>query len=257
VSELAVELTGVSLSLNGSLVLDGVTLRVARGDYVAVVGPNGSGKTTLLKLILGLLQPDRGTVRVLGGPPGKVRGAVGYVPQHFRFDPKFPIRVLDVVSMGRLASARWGSLSSSDRETVREALDRVEMGSFARRPIGMLSGGELQRVLIARALAQRPRLILLDEPTASLDDRIGRSVWELFEDLSREMAVVVVSHDIGAVSRRVGSVACLMNRRLYRHARKDLTPAILEALYGGPIELLEHGHSPSASGEPPGGEWGG
>jgi zinc transport system ATP-binding protein len=115
------------------------------------------------------------------------------------------------------------------------------MEGLAGRPIGALSGGQLQRVLIARALAQRPKLLLLDEPTTSLDERIGRSVWELFEELSREMAVVVVSHDIGAISRYVRSVACL-NRRLHAHPSKELSSEILEATYGCPVDLLAHGH---------------
>jgi zinc transport system ATP-binding protein len=247
--ELAVELSGVSLSFGNRLVLDGVDFRMERRDYVAIVGANGSGKTSLLRLIVGLLKPDAGTVRVFGRTPGEVKGVVGYVPQRSRFEPQFPIRVLDVVAMGRLASARWGGLRGSDRDASLQALTRVDMEGFAFRSIGTLSGGELQRVLIARALAQRPRVLLLDEPTASLDERIGRTVWELFEELSREMAVVVVSHDIGAVSRSVRSVACL-NRRLNRHLPEELTPAILEGIYGGPIELLVHGHAPMRSQRP-------
>ncbi len=237
----AVELVDVSLALRGKPVLQEVSLRIEAHDYLALLGPNGGGKTTLLKLILGLLAPDRGEVRVFGAPPGRARGQVGYVPQHVRFDLDFPIRVLDVVLMGRLGRARLPRIGADDRAAAREALERVEMESFAARPIGALSGGQLQRVLIARTLAQRPRLLLLDEPTASLDERIERSVWELFEELTQEMAVVVVSHDIGAISRYVRSVACL-NQRLHAHPSKELTAEILEATYGCPVDLLAHGH---------------
>lgn len=240
-TEAAAELVDVSLSLRGIPVLENVSLRIEADDYLAILGPNGGGKTTLLKVILGLLTPDRGEARVLGGPPRRARGQVGYVPQYVRFDLQFPILVMDVVLMGRLSVSPLGHIRTADRSAARAALERVEMEAYADRPIGALSGGELQRVLIARALAQRPRLLLLDEPTASLDERIGRSVWELFEDLSQEMAVVVVSHDIGAISRYVHSVACL-NRRLHAHPSKELTPEILEATYGCPVDLLAHGY---------------
>lgn len=240
----AAELSNVHLALRGVPVLEDVSLRIGPHDYIAILGPNGGGKTTLLKLILGLLAPDAGEVRVFGEPPRRARGRVGYVPQHVRFDLDFPIRVLDVVSMGRLGATRFGPigrLGPDDRAAAQRALARVEMEPFAGRPIGALSGGQLQRVLLARALAQQPKLLLLDEPTASLDERIGTSVWELLEELSAEMAVVVVSHDIGAISRYVRGVACL-NRRLHAHPSQELTGEILEAAYGCPVDLLAHGH---------------
>jgi len=244
VSAPPVELDRVCVSLGGRPVLEGVTLRIEPNDYLAILGPNGSGKTTLLKLVLGLIEPDSGSVRVFGVEPRRARGRVGYVPQRATFDLDFPIRVRDVVAMGRIASHRiaaFGSAARDDRAVARTALERVEMQSFAERPIGALSVGQLQRVLIARALVQEPELLLLDEPTASLDERIGRSVWELFEELSREMAVVVVSHDIGAISRSVRSVACL-NRRLFTHPSRQLTSEVIEAAYGCPIDLVAHGH---------------
>ncbi len=241
-SEPALELRGVSLALQGVPVLEDVGLVLERNDYLAILGPNGSGKTTLLRVILGLQEADRGEVRVLGRSPRAARGRVGYVPQHVAFDRDFPIRVLDVALMGRLARRGAGRpFRAEDREIARAMLERVEMGAHAGRPIGTLSGGELQRVLIARALALEPELLLLDEPTASLDERIGRSVWELFEALSREMTVVLVSHDIGAISRYVRRVACL-NRRLFGHPGRELTAEALQATYGCPVDLLAHGH---------------
>jgi zinc transport system ATP-binding protein len=236
-----VELAGVSLSLRGANVLDDVTLQVEPNEYLAILGPNGGGKTTLLKVILGLLEPDSGSVRVFGDSPRRARGRIGYVPQRAHFDLDFPIRVRDVVLMGRLTSLRFGRFAARDREAARDALELVEMGPLADRPIGTLSGGQLQRVLIARALAQRPQLLLLDEPTASLDERIGRNIWELFEELSRDMAVIVISHDIGAIAQSVRSVACL-NRQLHTHPSKELTTEMLEAAYGCPVDLLAHGH---------------
>jgi zinc transport system ATP-binding protein len=236
-----VELRDVTVSLGGNVVLEDVCLDIEAGDYMAILGPNGSGKTTLLKVLLGLVEPDRGQVRVFGGPPRRARDRIGYVPQHSRFDLSFPIRVQDVVLMGRLGHGRLGRPSVADRAAADAALARVEMEAIGRRPIGTLSGGQLQRVLIARALVQAPELLLLDEPTSSLDERVGRSVWELFEELSHEMTIVVVTHDIGAISRFVRSVACL-NRVLHYHPTTELTPEILEATYGCPVDLLAHGH---------------
>jgi zinc transport system ATP-binding protein len=242
VSAPAIELRDVWFSYGDLPVLEAVELTVEARDYLALLGPNGGGKTTLLRIVLGLLAPSRGTVRVLGESPAGARGRVGYVPQRARFDPDFPIRVKDVVRMGRLRRERMlRPLSARDREVAAQALATVEVADLAERPIGALSGGQLQRVLIARALALEPELLLLDEPTASLDERIGTGVWELLAELSRSMTVVVISHDIGAISRHVRSVACL-NRRLHAHPTRELTPEILEATYGCPVDLIAHGH---------------
>jgi len=242
VSEPAIELRDVWFSYGDVPVLEGVDLRVERGDYLALLGPNGGGKTTLLRIVLGLLRPARGSVRVFGAPPARARGRVGYVPQRARFDPDFPIRVRDVVLMGRLRRGRMlRPLSTRDGEIAARALATVEVADLADRPVGALSGGQLQRVLIARALALEPELLLLDEPTASLDERIGTGIWELLAEISRSLTVVLISHDIGAISRHVRGVACL-NRRLHAHPSRELTPEILEATYGCPVDLIAHGH---------------
>jgi zinc transport system ATP-binding protein len=241
-SEPAFALEDVWFAYGEVPVLEGVSLAVEPRDYLAVLGPNGSGKTTLVKLLLGLLRPSRGRIRVLGTDPVRARGRVGYVPQRASFDLDFPIRVVDVVRMGRLARAGLGRrLAAADHAAVARALATVELEALAGRPIGALSGGQLQRVLIARALALEPELLLLDEPTASLDERIGSGVWDLLERLSASLTVVVISHDIGAISRHVRTVACL-NRRLHAHPSRELTPEILEATYGCPIDLIAHGH---------------
>jgi len=237
----AIALEHVSLALGGNPVLEDVTLAVPERDYLAILGPNGGGKTMLLRVILGLVEPDRGTVRVLGRAPREARGHVGYVPQHVQFDLDFPIRVLDVVLMGRLgARGPFGPFGRADREAARVALGRVQMGDLAGRPIAALSGGQRQRVLIARALAMEPEILLMDEPTASLDERIGRDLWELLEKLSHQMTLVLVSHDIGAISQYVRSVACL-NVRLHTHPSRELTREMLEASYGCSVDLLAHG----------------
>ncbi len=238
-----VEIKDIWLSFRGRPVLEAVNLRLDEGDYLGLIGPNGSGKTTLLRVILGLLSPDRGSVRVLGDSPAGARGRVGYVPQYTRFDASFPVNVLDVVLMGRIGSGGlFRQPSKRDRDVALSSLDKVEMADEAGRQIGRLSGGELQRVMIARALAVEPRLLLLDEPTASLDTRVGVSVFELLKDLAQEITLVLVSHDVGVISRYVKTVACL-NRRLYYHHSKEITREMFEAAYGCPVDLVAHGHA--------------
>jgi zinc transport system ATP-binding protein len=238
-----VEIQGVWFSVKDTPVLEAVNLVVEEGDYLGLIGPNGSGKTTLLRIMLGLIDPDQGTVRLFGDRPARARGRVGYVPQYARFDADFPMSVLDVVLMGRMGSRKLGGrLNQQDRDVAMTCLEKVEMVKHARRQIGRLSGGELQRVLIARALAIEPRLLLLDEPTASLDTRVGVDVYELLKELSREVTLILVSHDIGVISRYVKSVACL-NRRLYYHHSKEITREMFEAVYGCPVDLVAHGHA--------------
>lgn len=236
----AIELRDVSYSYGRTPALEAVDLVVREGDFVGIIGPNAGGKTTLLRIILGLLRPDRGEVRIFGRPPRRARGLVGYVPQEAGFDRSFPINVFETVRMGRLGPRSRGSDRAGEEAVVRQALARVELESVAGSRIGALSGGQLQRALIARALAAEPRVLLLDEPTASLDSRIGRSVYELLERLSAEIPIVLVSHDIGVISRHVRTIACL-NVRLHYHHGRELTREMLEATYGCPVDLVAHG----------------
>lgn len=164
----AIEISGLSFGFDSLLVLEKVDLTIPKGDFVSMVGPNGGGKTTLLRLILGLLRPERGTVRVFGKPPAEARRLIGYMPQYAHLDPRFPVRVLDVALMGCLGR-HLGPFSRADRARAREALGEVGLADYAKRSFSALSGGQRQRVLIARALACEPRLLLLDEP------KIGRA----------------------------------------------------------------------------------
>ncbi|MFO7586786.1 MAG: ATP-binding cassette domain-containing protein [Gemmatimonadota bacterium] len=220
--------------------LEAVDLEVREGDFLGIIGPNAGGKTTLLRIILGLLRPERGDVRVYGRPPRRARGLVGYVPQEAGFDRRFPISVFEAVRMGRLGPRCRGESREREVAAVERALQRVALSDVADSRIGALSGGKLQRALIARALAAEPRVLLLDEPTASLDSRIGRSVYELLDGLSKEIPIVLVSHDIGVISRHVRTIACL-NVRLHYHHSRELSREMLEATYGCPVDLLAHG----------------
>lgn len=237
----AVRLSDVWVELEGRVVLEDVDLTIREGEFLGIIGPNGGGKTTLLKVILGLIKPIRGEVKVFGLPPQQGRRYLGYVPQYGTFDRDFPIKVLEVVLMGRLG--KGGSLrgfSDEDRLRALKALELVEMDHLKDRGIGTLSGGELQRVLIARALVAEPRLLLLDEPTANVDVPVEREFFDLLEHLKERMAIVLVTHDVGVLSAHVEKIACL-NRRLYYHDSREIRPEDLEAVYGCPVDLIAHG----------------
>lgn len=237
----AVEVRGVSFAYGQTPVLADVDLQVERGEFLGIIGPNGGGKTTLLKLLLGLLAPDEGHVRVLGRAPEEARGRVGYVPQHASFPPDLPVHVRDVVLMGRLGPGlRAGRWTDADRAAAARSMERLGLTGLAERPAGRLSGGQVQRMLIARALAMEPELLLLDEPTSGVDVRMGESLYEMLKEMTGEVTVVLVSHDVGVISRQVDTVACL-NQRLYYHGSEQLPEEALEAAYGGPVELVAHG----------------
>ena len=238
----AVELESVSFGYGASDVLSDVSLTVPEGEFLAVVGPNGGGKTTLLQLLLGLLEPRKGSVRVLGKPPKSVRQHVGYVPQASTFAAGFPITVEETVLLGRLGKTRsWGGYRREDKSIAREAMEKVRIGDFGRRQLGTLSGGQLQKVLIARALAGQSRILLLDEPTANVDARAEEDVFELLSRLQGEATIVVVSHDVGFVTSYAHQVACV-NRRLVCHPTRELTGEMVQQLYDGPVRMVQHGH---------------
>ena len=234
----------VSVSCGDNTVLENISLSVARNDFMGIIGPNGGGKSTLLKVMLGLVKPDSGDVSIFGQPPNQVRHRLGYVSQRPAFDRDFPARVLDVVLMGRYVKVGLGRrYHREDREAAEKALARVGMADAGKRQIGVLSGGQQQRVFVARALVSEPEILLLDEPTASIDPTLQSEFYELLNELKTNLTIVMVSHDIGAVSVYVDSIACL-NRQLYYHGTEELTPEILEATYNCPIQLITHGAVP-------------
>ncbi len=224
-------------------VLEDINLSLDEGDFLGLIGPNGGGKSTLLKVMLGLIKPDRGNIRIFGLPPAAARGLMGYLPQKTVFDHSFPIKALDAVLMGRFSRAglfrRYGNL---DRDAARRALDAVGMADRADREIGSLSGGEQQRVFVARSLVSDPKLLLLDEPTSGVDSAQQKEFYDLLCHLNRNMgiAIVLVSHDVTAISTYVSKIACL-NQRLYYHGSKELSSDEIEKAYGCPVEMIAHG----------------
>jgi zinc transport system ATP-binding protein len=236
-----IELKDVSFSYDiGPPALEHVSLAVGEGEFLGLVGPNGGGKSTLLKLVLGLLQPGSGEVRVAGGAPQASRRVIGYMPQYARYAHGFPISVEETVLMGRLGTTRLlGGYRAADREAARLAMTETEVLDLRQRPLGALSGGQLQRVLVARALACDPRILILDEPTANIDMRGETEIFDLFKALNQRMTIVVVSHDIGFISRYVTRVACL-NQTLLCHQPVPIGSEVIEKLYGMPVQHIPH-----------------
>lgn len=242
-----VDIKDVWFAYNGQTVLEDVSLEIRQGDFIAMIGPNGGGKTTLLKLMLGLLKPGSGSIRVLGGSTEKASHHIGYVSQDVRINRNFPITSIDVVLMGNLGpNKRWGRNTAQDRREALDALERMEIESFADSKIGELSGGQRQRVFIARALVTKPKVLLLDEPTASIDAKGQAEFYRLLKELNEDISILVVSHDLVAISTFVKSVACV-NKRLHYHHHAEITGEMLEEMYPCveegtcPVELVAHG----------------
>jgi len=248
---LAVDIRDLWFSYDSLPVLQDVNLSISAGQKVCMVGPNGGGKTTLVKLILGLLHPTRGQVRVLGGQPSGERKRIGYAPQHTAFDPKFPVSVTDVVLMGRIGQTGvLGPYRRSDRLAADEALQAVGLGDLGRRAFSDLSGGQRQRVLIARAIASGPELLLLDEPTANLDIGVEAEFHQLLEQLSEKLTLVIVSHDVGFVSQLVDKVVCV-HGTVAVHPTAELTGELMRDLYGHDVMLVRHDHNCQAHPDAP------
>jgi zinc transport system ATP-binding protein len=236
-----VRLEDIWVNYDNVPILEGVNLSIKQDDFLGVIGPNGGGKTTMLKVILGLVKPSSGKVTVLGGTPQRNRKFIGYVAQYSLFDHDFPINVLEVVLMGRYGKVGLiKRFSDDDKKVALKALKTVEMLNYKDKQIGRLSGGEQQRVLIARALVAEPKMLLLDEPTTGVDMPMQTEFYELLARLKHSMSIVLVSHDISAVSVHVDKIACL-NHQLYYHGSKEVGPEILEATYKCPVQMIAHG----------------
>lgn len=250
-----VEAKEVSFLYGDKPALQSISLTIYQGEYLGIVGPNGSGKTTLLLVLLGLLQPSHGLVRLFGEEIGRFREwhRIGYVPQKAtNIDARFPATVQEIVEMGRYGRrGLFRHLSEEDRLAVDSALLRVGMADFRHRLIGSLSGGQQQRVFIARALAGEPDILFLDEPTTGIDEKAEESFYALLRLLNRDahITIVIVSHDLGRIAREADHIACI-NRTLTCHASPDIFLKESDALTfvgesGSPMEIISHRHTAS------------
>ncbi len=249
-----VELTGASARAGGRIVWSGVDLVVSEGEFVSVLGPNGAGKSTLIKALLGLVPLSEGSLRVLGRPARRGNAEIGYLPQRRSFDASVRIRGVDVVRLGLdghrwgvpLPGAhRWSTRARQARDRVAEVIDLVGATGYAHRPIGALSGGEQQRLLIAQALAAGPRLLLLDEPLDSLDLPNQVSIAALLAQIcagqgaDQGVAVVMVAHDVNPILAFLNRVVYIANGGVAAGTPAEvITGATLSRLYGTPIEVL-------------------
>ena len=247
--EAPVQVRGVWAGYDSHVALEDVSFSLERGSLVGLVGPNGSGKSTILKVMLGLHRPWRGSVRLFGEGPAAGRRRVGYAPQSELVDWSFPVTVEDVVGMGRIGrlpgraavrASPWRRPDPEDRRIVGRCLERVRLGSLAKRPIGELSGGEQRRMLIARALAREPEILLLDEPMAGLDAASQHDVLHLFEGLRDEgKTLLVATHDLSCVAGCFDHAVCL-NRKViaFGEPRTILTEEVLNATFERHLLLL-------------------
>jgi len=232
-----VDIQDLTFGYSTEPVLEGINLTISRNDFIGMIGPNGGGKSTLIRIILGLLQPWSG--KVLLTPSINI----GYLPQYHSFDSRFPISVEEVVLSGLLKTGKLTSrIKSTERRKAAEVLHKVGMEPFAKRSIGDLSGGQMQRVFIGRALISNPDLLILDEPATYVDNRFEQELYQLMETINETTAILLVSHDVGQILSSIKTIACV-NRRLHYHPNNKITEEILES-YNCPIDLITHGHVP-------------
>jgi len=233
----------VTAGYRGRVVLQDVDLDLPRGGILGLIGPNGAGKSTVLRLLLGLIAPTQGRVTVLGTSPKLARPRMGYVPQALSLERDLPGTLFDLVLSGFMGlQPPGGAPAPEEYARAREWMDRVGIAHLEKRKLSELSGGQLQLGLVARALVREPDLLLLDEPTANADARAQGAVFGLLEGICQDRTAVVVSHDVGVLSRNVGSIACVGAGKIVYHGKNEVPLGALEEAYGCPVDLIGHGH---------------
>lgn len=240
-TDIIVELKNVDAEYNGILVLEKINLRIYKNDFIGVIGPNGGGKTTLVKLILRLLKQNTG--EIITRQSGKAETTIGYLPQVHTLDKKFPISVKDVVLSGLISKQNLtGSSKKHELERAQSIMSKMQIEELHNKAIGELSGGQMQRVFLCRSIISSPQLLILDEPNTYVDNQFEGELYEMLKTLNENMAIIIVSHDIGMISSYVKSIACV-NRNLHYHPSNIISPEQLKA-YNCPIQLITHGDVP-------------
>lgn len=239
-----IEIEKVTAAYGNKTVLHDVSLTIWENDFLGIIGPNGGGKTTLLKVVLGLLSPLSGAIRFYEKGKEMPSLRIGYLPQLNQIDKKFPISVREVVASG-LASEKpaFRSFNASQKNRIEEVIGQMGLEELRDRPIGELSGGQLQRVLLGRSIVSQPQVLILDEPNSYVDKRFESRFYQLLEDINKESAIILVSHDIGTVLAMVKNIACV-NETLHYHPGANVSEEWLGEKYACPIELIGHGNLP-------------
>lgn len=239
-----IELRKVSAGYDKKIILSGVDFIVRENDFVGIIGPNGGGKTTLLKVILGLIKPHKGEIQYNFADNGKkYRNRIGYLPQQNSIDRKFPISVKEVILSG-LISERNNRFSFGRKKADRlqEVLDLTGMQGYSNNPVGELSGGQMQRVFLGRAIISKPEILILDEPGTFVDNRFEQELYQVLLELNKSMAILLVSHDVGTISSYIKTIACV-NGTLHYHPSNKISSDQLK-VYNCPIDIITHGTVP-------------
>ena len=239
-----IQISGLSAGYEGKTVLNQVDLKVYERDFLGIIGPNGGGKTTLIKCILGLHKPNQGKIQFFKEGKEVSEINMGYLPQYNSIDKKFPISVYEVVLSGlSKQKSIFQKYSQKQHEKVRQIIARMGLEGLEKRAIGELSGGQLQRALLGRALVSNPEVVILDEPNTYIDKRFEARLYSLLEEINKERAILLVSHDIGTVLKNVKTIACV-NETVHYHPHTEVPTEWLEEHFGCPIEMLGHGSFP-------------
>jgi len=238
-----VEIRNLSAGYGQNIVLRDVNLSIQQFDFVGVIGPNGGGKTTLLKALLGLLSPMSGEINFSESMTEGNSHRIGYLPQINNIDRKFPVTVFDVVRSGLMSRKRLsGRYNSTENDRANDLMEEMGIFGIRMKAIGELSGGQIQRALLCRALVNSPKLLILDEPNTYVDNRFERELYEKLKVLNEKLAILLVSHDLGTISTYVKSYACV-NGSLHYHSGNKVTPELLKS-YECPIQIISHGEIP-------------
>ncbi len=238
-----IQVENLFFSYNETPIIDNASFVVNKGEFIGVIGPNGGGKTTLIRLLLGLLTPQKGKILINGQPPKTGLGSMAYVPQTLRFDRLFPISVVDMVLMGLLSKLPWyGRYSQEDKKKALESLSLMQLEHKANSPVGSLSTGQLQRALIARALVCDPQILLLDEPTASVDQSSEEMIYQILNSLKGSKTILMVTHDLDAIISQFERVICVQTQ-VSTLAREAVCEHFAVGLYHKPLIQLSGGRS--------------
>lgn len=239
-----IKIENLSAGYDRKTVLHDINLEISEKDFLGIIGPNGGGKTTLMKVILGLLKPSEGKITFYDNEMPVEQLEIGYLPQYNSIDKKFPISVYEVILSGlNRQKSLFSRFTKEHHERVKETISMMGLEGMENKPIGQLSGGQMQRALLGRAIVSNPKAIILDEPNTYIDKRFEARLYSLLEEINKQRAVILVSHDIGSVLQTVKSIACV-NGTLDYHPQSEVSAEWIEEKLQCPIELLGHGELP-------------